>query len=78
MLGTEPRAVATGCRHSTKNDWLSGYSIFQVECLHPVATAPGFVTSVARFHGLFISLWIEYPALKCWAIFIRPLRGQCS
>jgi hypothetical protein len=32
--------------------------------------------SVARFAGFFISCTIPYPALKCWAIIIRPLRGR--
>ncbi len=36
--------------------------------LDPVATAPGSVTSVARFTG-WDSLLAGSPALKCWAIF---------
>ena len=31
--------------------------------------------SVARFTGLWVFLTARYPALKCWAIFARPLRG---
>src|SRR5207253_608508 len=31
-------------------------------------------TSVARFTG-WLHILVVYPALKCWAIFVRPLRG---
>ena len=31
--------------------------------------------SVARFTGLWGLLMARFPALKCWAIFVRPLRG---
>ena len=31
--------------------------------------------SVARFTGLWESFMAGLPALKCWAIFVRPLRG---
>jgi mannose-6-phosphate isomerase-like protein (cupin superfamily) len=31
--------------------------------------------SVARFTGLWELLMARFPALKCWAIFVRPLRG---
>ena len=34
--------------------------------------------SVARFTGLWVFLVPRYPALKCWAIFARPLRGLCT
>src|SRR5256714_13833386 len=33
------------------------------------------VHSVARFTGLWELLMARLPALKCWAIFVRPLRG---
>ena|ERR1700686_2151153 len=34
--------------------------------------------SVARFTGSSVSTMAPYPALKCWAIFARPLRGLCT
>ena len=34
--------------------------------------------SVARFTGLWVLLMARYPALKCWAILARPLRGLFS
>ena len=40
---------------------------------YPVATAPASV-SIARFAGFGFYLLV-YPALKCWAIVVRPLRG---
>jgi len=33
-------------------------------------------SSVARFTGLRLNFFIVNPALKCWAIFKRPLRGH--
>ena len=43
----------------------SGRLVFYFERTH----------SVARFTGLCVFLGSRYPALKCWAIFARPLRG---
>src|SRR5712692_518051 len=34
-----------------------------------------YAFSVARFTGFEFHISILYPALKCWAIFTRPLRG---
>src|SRR5712692_1717769 len=35
-----------------------------------------YAFSVARFTGFRFYISILYPALKCWAIFTRPLRGR--
>jgi hypothetical protein len=34
-----------------------------------------FSIFIRPFYGLEISIFIAYPAMNCWAIFNRPLRG---
>ncbi len=44
--------------------------------INPLASASGSVISVARCAGLGQSFYFLTPALKCWAIVIRPLCGR--
>src|SRR5438128_2473153 len=70
----KPRAVASGC--NTQLAFGSG------RIHHPTRAARAgtpvrsrFCNFCRPFHGLFFFCVIAYPALKCWAVFIR-LRGQ--
>src|SRR5712692_2953958 len=42
---------------------------------NPASTALGSITACRPFHGLGLLCWLDIPALKCWAICERPLRG---
>jgi hypothetical protein len=71
--GMESLAVASGSGRAVR-----GLEKICHLYINPLASTSSSVISVARFAGLGQSFYFLTPALKCWAIVIRPLCGRCG